>query len=144
MKLWCLFLTFLISSQLYSQDHTPFNKGGLNLSEFKFDEKSFFYPAYQLMMAFKDNKPQKAVAFCTEELLYKKDSISDNFYFFYKEKFFNSDYTDSSKIKVIFIKKKEEERVQITLPNKINPSHTNSVLFKIKKINGKYKIYYIY
>ena len=144
MKKFLTILIFLPIVVLNAKEHDYEYQKGYYLSEIDSKEGSFVYPAIKFMMSFIENKPQNSIEHCTEEVFYEKDSYDDNFYYRFKEKVKYVDKSDLSKVKVIFTTKNNEERVLVRFPKKNDAKDSFSEVFKIKKINGKYKIYYVY
>lgn len=142
MKRILLVTSLLLCSSVVADD-IKYNQP-YTLNELKINEGSLFFPVYKFMIAFKENKAFQALEYCTEEVLYKKDSVGENFFDVFKNKFFMANYSDPNKIRIGFFKKNEGTEVQVEIPSKNGTVSIHSVLFKVKKINGKFTIIYIF
>ena len=140
-KLYFLILSFSLT--LSSSAEYRFNYGYSLVDIGEVKEDSALYPAYMFMMAFRNDEPHKALEYITEEVLYEKDFYDSNFYDDFKEIYTDGDYSQPEKVEIVFSKKSGGARILIRVPARKGVVKSRSASFHLKKINGKYMIYYI-
>ena len=133
---------FIYSFLLITSVSAEYKMGSYKLSEMgEIPKDSLVYPVSKFIEAMKANKVEDCLNYLTEELLYDKDNYSDNFFMkvsrAIKEREFSDKHSEEIKLSqrkgyielTYFINGKKEEQTFI--------------FFRVKKIKGKLKIYYL-